>query len=148
MGLKGFTPATLDDYETFRTRQVPLAGVNTEKNYRLVGRIASPEIPTALIDAHNLHIRLQSTGQVALSGLLLSDEFNDGVRFFQMYEAPDESARETLYPFKDGGIQLLIHELGRIHLMYGYLISTIDTPAPPIEHPHQLQVHHEETERI
>jgi hypothetical protein len=141
MGLRGFSPATNADYETFRNRQVPLAGVDTEKDYQLVARIASPDIPTAFIDAHNLHLRRQTTGHIALSGLLLSDDFNDGIRYFQMYEEPDETGRETLYPYSESGIQLLIHEFGRIQLMYGYLIDNIATSKQPFKNPAKLFAH-------
>jgi hypothetical protein len=149
MELRGFTPATLADYETFRSRHVPLAGVNPQETpYQLVGRIASSEIPAALIETYGLQLRPDRAGRVALSGLLLSDDFNEGVRYFKMIEALDDQDRPTLYPEHENAIQLHIPQYGRMDLSFGYLIGRAPQGVDVLSTPAYFETHNDEYESV
>lgn len=136
MNIEGFTPLVGHNaYETYRTRQVSLAKLNTQDTeYRMVGRLDNLSIEAALIDITDIQTFAQASGRIALRAMLLRDTTDLGIRPFEGYEEYDTQERLTLFSNNPDGVQLFIPEFGRFQLSEGYLIALAGKQSELLAH--------------
>lgn len=148
----GLHPLSLDNFQTLRSRQVPLHEIDPERgSYQFVSHISSRSIDAALIDLYDPRVTPPINDRAGFSAMLFRDELSQGLHYFKGYEANDINDYPTIYPDNDKALDLYIPRYDRIQLLSGFVIAHIYKNAERITvAPQELtgEVHSSELDAI